>query len=390
MTPAEPNARLMTPAFAALSAAVLAFFVAGGVFLPAIPRFVIGPIGGDGVAVGVVVGAFSISSVLMRPFAGRLADRRGRRIGLLAGAAVTVLATFGHLVANDVQVLLVMRLLLGAGEALFFVAAIAAATDLAPESRRGEAISLISLSVYLGIAIGPLVAETVLAAIGFQAVWLVAGAISLAALALSWLAPETLSAAKRAEHPPNPRLIDPRGVTAGLLALCGIWGMGPFFAFLPLMTDDLGTGASTYFGVFAIVVIVLRVVGAKLPDRIGAARLSGTALIFSAVGMAISGLAPTELGLLVGTAIFAIGVAFTFPALMSMAVVGVPSGERGVVVGTASLFVDVSFGISPALLGLLAQSTGYPPTFLVSAVIAAFGAAWLLIRRPGQVAAARA
>ncbi len=390
MTPAESNARLMTPAFAALSAAVLAFFVAGGVFLPAIPRLVIGPMEGDGVAVGIVVGAFSISSVLMRPFAGRLADRRGRRLGLLAGAAITVLATFGHLVANDVQVLLVMRFLLGAGEALFFVAAIAAATDLAPESRRGEAISLISLSIYLGVAIGPLVAETVLAASGFQAVWLVAGAISLVALALSWLAPETLSAEKRAEHPPNPRLIDRRGVTAGLLALCGIWGMGPFFAFLPLMTDSLGTGASTYFGVFAIVVVVLRVFGAKLPDQIGAARLSGTALIFSAVGMAISGLVPTEIGLLIGTAIFAIGVAFTFPALMSMAVVGVPSGERGVVVGTASLFVDVSFGISPALLGLLAQWTGYPPTFLVSAVIAAFGAAWLLIRRPGQVITARA
>jgi MFS family permease len=390
VTAPAAEGRLMTPSFAALSAAVLAFFVAGGIFLPAIPRFTIGPIGGDGVAVGIVVGAFSISSVLARPFAGRLADRRGRRIGLLAGAAITVLATFGHLVANDVPVLLVMRLLLGAGEALFFVAAIAAATDLAPESRRGEAISLISLSLYLGVAIGPVLAESVLAASGFGAVWLVAGVISLAALALSWIAPETLPAATREEHPPSSRLIDRRGVTAGLLALCGVWGMGPFFAFLPLMTDDLGTGASTYFGAFAIVVVVLRVLGAKLPDRIGAARLSGTALVVSAVGLAISGFVPTELGLLVGSAIFAVGIAFTFPAIMAMAVIGVPPGERGVVVGTASLFVDVSFGISPALLGLLAQSTGYPPTFLVSAVIAAVGAAWLLIRRPGRVATARA
>lgn len=378
----------MTPAFAALSAAVLAFFVASGMFLPAIPRLTIGPLGGDGVAVGIVVGAFSVSSVLMRPFAGRLADRRGRRIGLVAGAAVTVLATFGHLVATDVPVLLVMRLLLGAGEALFFVAGIAAATDLAPESRRGEAISLISLSLYLGVAIGPLLAETVLAASGFTAVWLVAGAISLVALVLSWLAPETLPKAKRDEHPANTRLIDRRGVLAGFLALCGVWGMGPFFAFLPLMTDDLGTGASTYFGAFAIVVVLLRVLGAKLPDRIGAARLSGTALIFSAAGMAICGLAPTQIGLLAGSGVFAIGVAFTFPAIMAMAVIGVPAGERGVVVGTASLFVDVAFGISPALLGLLAVSTGYPPTFLVSAAIAAFGAAWLLIRRPGQLATA--
>ena len=63
---------------------------------------------------------------------------------------------------------------------------------------------------------------------------------------------------------------------------------------------------------------------------------------------------------------------------------------RGVVVGTASLFIDVAFGLSPALLGLLATSTGYPPTFLVSGVIAAIGAAWLLLRRPGSLAPAPA
>jgi MFS family permease len=384
------DGRLFTPAFAALSAAVLAFFVAGGIFLPATPRYTIGPIGGDEVAVGLVVGAFSISSVLMRPFAGRLADRRGRRIALVSGALVTVLAALGHLLATDVPTLVVMRLLLGIGEALFFVGGIAAATDLAPEHRRGEAISLVSLSLYLGVAIGPVIGETVLAWSGFAAVWLVAAAIALLAVGLSWIAPETLPAATRAATPRNDRFFDRRGLEPGLLALCGVWGMGPFFAFLPLMTDDLGTGASTYFGAFAIIVVVLRVIGAKLPDRIGAARLSGTALVVSAIGMAVAGLVPTQVGLLIGTALFAIGVAFTFPAIMAMSVVGVPPAERGVVVGTASLFVDVAFGLSPALLGLLAQSTGYPPTFLVSGVIAAVGAAWLLVRRPGQVVPAPA
>jgi MFS family permease len=383
---ATGDERLMTPAFAALSLAVLAFFVSGGVFLPATPRFTIGPLGGDDIAVGIVVGAFSISSILMRPFAGRLADRRGRRIGLVAGAIVTVVAALGHLLATDVPTLIVMRLLLGMGEALFFVAGLAAATDLAPEHRRGEAISLISLSLYLGVAIGPIIGETVYAWSGYAAVWLVAAAIAAVAVGLSWLAPETLSAASRAEAPRNDRFIDRRGIEPGLLALCGVFGMGPFFAFLPLMTDDLEIGASTYFAVFAIIVVVLRVVGAKLPDRIGAARLSGSALVVSAIGMAVAGLVPTHLGLLVGTSLFAVGVAFTFPAIIAMSVVGVPAAERGVVVGTASLFVDVAFGLSPATLGLLAQSTGYPPTFLVSGVIAAIGAAWLLIRRPGRVA----
>jgi MFS family permease len=365
-------------------------------FVPATPRYTVGPLGGDQVAVGIVIGAFAVSSLLMRPFAGRFADRRGRRIALIIGALITVGAAAGHLVAVSVPLLIVMRLLLGVGEALFFVAGLAAATDLAPEHRRGEAISLVSLSLYLGIAIGPLIGETVLAGWGFGAVWLVAAGISALSVALSWIAPETLPPESRTgagagpEIPaPRQSLIHRRGIGPGLLALCGVWGMGPFFAFIPLLADDLGLGSSgPYMAAFAIVVVGLRVVGARLPDRIGAAKLSGTALIGSAAGLlisgaAIAGLVPVGAGLMVGTVVFASGVAFTFPAIMAMAVVGVAPGERGAVVGTAGLFVDAAFGVSPAALGLLAGSTGYPATFVVSGAIALVGAAWLLIRRPG-------
>ena len=151
--------RLLTAPFLALSASVLAFFVASGLFLPSTPRYAAGPLGGDAFAVGLVVGSFSLSSIVLRPFAGRWADRRGRRVIMIIGAALQVIAAAGHLVATTVPVMIVMRLLLGAAEAVYFVAAIAAATDLAPEHRRGEAISLISTSLYLGVAIGPVLSE---------------------------------------------------------------------------------------------------------------------------------------------------------------------------------------------------------------------------------------
>lgn len=373
----------MTPTFLAFSAAVLAFFVSGAVFLPVVPRFTVGPLAGDDFAVGVVLGAFAVSSLIMRPFAGRIADRRGRRSALIAGAVITVAASFGHLIAVSVPLLITMRLLLGVGEALFFVAAFAAATDLAPSHRRGEAISLISLSLYLGLAIGPFLGETLLSAIGYEAAWIAAGVIALVAVVLSWIAPETLPPEERTGDHTGQQLLHRRGIEPGLLLLCGVWGMGPFFAFLPLLADELQLGgAGTFFGIFAIIVVVLRVIGAKLPDRIGAAKLSGTALVISAAGMLLAGLAPTFVGLLVATVIFAVGVAFTFPAIMALAVVRAPADERGAVVGTAGLFVDAAFGLSPAILGLLAKSSGYPSTFLVSAVIAAVGAAYLLIRRP--------
>jgi MFS family permease len=390
VTAADPRERLLTAPFLALSASVLAFFVASGLFLPSTPRYTAGPLGGDAFAVGLVVGSFSVSSIILRPFAGRWADRRGRRIMLIVGAALQIAAAAGHLAATTLPLMIVMRLLLGAAEAVYFVAAIAAATDLAPEDRRGEAISLISTSLYLGIAIGPVLSEALYGMAGFGAIWIAAALISVLAVGLSWLAPETLPAEARRTTDQGP-FLHRRGIVPGLLVLCGAWGMGAYFAFLPLLTDQLGLGgAGGYLGLFALVVIGLRLVGARWPDQFGAARLSGTALVLNAVGMVTAGLFPTELGLWVATVIFAGGVAFTFPAIVAMSVQGVPSDERGAVVGTTGVFLDVAFGLSPAVLGLLAASTGYAPTFLVSSVVAAAGAAFLLIRRPGQRVAAAA
>jgi len=395
-TAAIGDERLLTPAFLAIAASVLAFFVASGLFLPSIPRFAAGPLAADDFWVGIVIGSFSVSSIALRPFAGRWADRRGRRIMLIAGAALQVVAAVGHLYATTVPLLIVMRLLLGAAEALFFVAGLAAATDLAPEKRRGEAISLISTSLYLGVAIGPLLAEWLLGAFGFPPIWIAAALISVLAVGLSWFAPETLPPAQRKPAGAGGAWFHRAGIVPGLLVLCGAWGMGAYFAFLPLLGDELGLeSVGGYLAVFALVVIGLRLAFARLPDQLGAARLSGTALILTASGMAIAGFFPSEIGLWVATVVFAGGVAFTFPAIVSLAVMGIPASERGAVVGTSSLFLDVAFGLSPAILGLLAVYTGYPVTFLVSAVVAGIGATWLLVRgrafvRAREVAAAEA
>lgn len=399
----DDGGRLFTRDFATLSLAGLVFFIAGGILLPVTPLYTQEVLLGDRIAVGIVSGAFAVASLLMRPFSGQLSDRRGRRIALLVGAVISVVAAAGHLVAFNLPILILMRVALGAGEALFFVAALAAATDLAPANRRGEAISLMTLSLYLGIAIGPFAGELLLDASGYSTVWIVTAALYLGSIALSWIVPETLFRAEAAagldedrepgrKHP----LIHPRGVVPGLLALCGVWGMGPFFTFVPLLAKDLGLGSSgPYLGAFAIVVVVLRFFGAKLPDRLGAGILGGAAFVATAAGLVISGLAvgraiPVAEGLMLGTIIFASGVAFTLPAIMAMAVLGVRPDERGAVVGTAGLFVDSAFALSPAVLGVLATWVDYPPTFLVSAVITAAGAAYLLIRRPDSRAATAA
>jgi hypothetical protein len=101
-------------------------------------------------------------------------------------------------------------------------------------------------------------------------------------------------------------------------------------------------------------------------------------LVAAAVGLAVIAGWPSLAGLLVGTALFAFGVAFVMPALLALTVARVPAAERGTVVGTTTVFLDLSFGIAPVALGAVAELGGYPLGFLVSGAISALGAVLLV------------
>jgi MFS family permease len=374
----------MTGPFLAIAAASLVYFVADGMTLPIYPVFVAGPLGGDAAALGLVFGAFSVTALLLRPWSGTFADRRGRRPLFLGGAVLLVISMLGHLLATSVELLIVMRLVMGVSEAMFFVAAFTMAADLTPEDRRGEALSLISLSLYAGIAIGPFIGELVLGQDRFAFAWVTAAALALAAVLIGLRVPETRPAEGSAEavgQPGRYRIVHPKGILPGLIVLAGTWGMAGFFVFAKSYGEELGlAGVAPLFLLYAGIVIVIRAAMPWAPDRFGGRRLAGAALVFIIAGLVIMGAVRSPVGLYVGTTVMALGVAFFPPAVLTMAQAGIPALERGTLIGTTSAFIDLGFGVAPVTLGLVANGAGYPVTFLVSAAIAAVGLVLLLAR----------
>jgi MFS family permease len=376
--PVEPTKPpLITPAFVLIGLATLAYFIAENIVLPVLPLYVQGPLGGGDVAVGVVVGAFSITALLVRPWAGRLADRRGRRLPMVVGVGIFTVSVAGYLVSRSVPVLVGMRLLTGVGEAFMFTGAASAIADMAPDERRGEAISFFSLALWTGIAIGPVVGEVALAEGRFSLVWLISAAFGLlaGAVALRIRLPSV------AEGESSTRLIHRGALLPGTVVLMSIWGAAGFFAFVPLYSRELGlSGARTVFVVFSGIVLAIRFFGARLPDVIGPVRAGRFSLVASAVGLAVMGLWGSTAGLFAGVAVYAVGQALAFPALMSLALRGAPPAERGAAIATFTAAVDVGFGIGPAALGFVADATGYGGVFLVGSAVALVGLGLLLTR----------
>src|SRR4051794_28830442 len=145
-----------------------------GAVLPILPRFVHGPLGSGDVAVGVVVGAFAFTAVIARPIGGRLSDSRGRRVVVVAGMLLSALGGAPYLLPLDVPGLVLARLVLGIGDGWVFTAGATWIVDLAPEDRRGQAIGIFGLSIWGGLAAGPVLGEALYSAGGYDLVWIFA------------------------------------------------------------------------------------------------------------------------------------------------------------------------------------------------------------------------
>lgn len=370
-TAARP--RLLTGQFALITLVSFFYFFSVGMTLPTLPLFVDRPLAGGEIAVGFAVGSFGVTSLLLRPFTGRLSDRRGRRLIIVAGLVVSTLSTAGLVWTETLAVLFALRLLAGVAEAFQFVGTASAINDIAPDERRAEAVSLFSIALYSGIALGPLAGELILERVGYTEVWIAATASSLVALLLSSAVRETrpTEVAERAGKGP---LLSVPAVRPGAGLLVSIWGFAAFNAFIPLYARDIGLSGSRYvFLLLSGIVLVFRSVGATLPDRLGHARTARSSVVAAAAGLILMSVWQSPGGLFLATAIYAIGIALSFPSLMALAVRRSAPNERGAAVGTFTAFLDLGFGVGPVTLGAVAARFGLAEVFLAGGLIAALG-----------------
>jgi MFS family permease len=362
-------------AFAGVFAVTFCGLVAVGAVLPVLPRFVRGPLDAGNIAVGVVIGSYAITGLLLRPFAGRLADHRGRKPTVLLGSALVAIGGFMYLLPLGVPGLIAARLVLGAGEGTVFTAGSAWIVDLAPVERRGRVIGLYGLAVWAGLSIGPLIGELLLHASGYTLVWIFAGTVPLLGALIASRLPDPFHAAP---HPEEERhaLIEHEAVRPGAALALGSIGYGTMAAFVVLHLEARGVGhGAAVFGAFATMVVLTRLIGGDLPDRVGPARVAVAAAIVEAVGLTTIAIAHSLPVAVAGA--LAMGTAFSllYPSLSLIVISRVSDTRRGAALGTFTAFFDAGVGFGAPLAGAAAAISSYEGAFLLAAAIALVSAA---------------
>ena len=338
--------------------------------------------GGGALIVAVLMGAFTAAQLLSAPLWGRFSDRYGRRPALLVGLTASCIAYVVFAYAGSIWLLLLSRVVQGAGGGTVGVIQAYVADSVEPEGR-AKALGWLSAATNVGVAIGPAIGGAALK-FGSSGPGLAAASLCLVNIFFAWkfLRESRDMTEAHGKKPRTSRTIIAHVIThPGEPAPRLIWiyaiAMGAFSGLMAVLAlflaDRFGVRKDqiwifyTYVG--AIAVVTRAGILGKLVDRYGEAQLSRVGLALLATGLATLPLVSGYFLLALSVALIPLGTAFTFPCVTSMLSRVISSRERGLYMGVQQTFGGLSRVIIPLWAGFSYDHFGKTVPMFTSAVL---------------------
>jgi MFS family permease len=351
--------------------------------LPLMPYYA-RELGAGSMMVTVMVVSFTAAQLVSAPLWGRFSDKYGRRPALLVGLGAAAIAYVVFALADSIWLLLLSRVVQGAGGGTVGVIQAYVADSTEPQNR-AKALGWLSAATNVGVALGPPLGSFALL-FGHGGPGYMAAGLCVVNMVFAW---KFLSESRDMEDA-RTSVKKPRASRDAILRVIShakepgprlIWiyaiAMGAFSAItaiLPLfLADRFGIGEHRvwiFFTYIGIISVVTRAgfLGSAV-ERFGEARLSRIGLVLLATGLAGMPFVRGYALLGITIALIPLGTAFTFPCVTSLLSRVISSSERGLYMGVQQTFGGLSRVIIPLWAGFSYDHFGHQIPFLTSATL---------------------
>jgi MFS family permease len=360
------------------------------ILIPAIPIY-LHRFGAKEGEIGFIIGIFSVSSLVLRPFVGKALLTLPERNFMIAGTVIYILSCLAYLVAPPFWPLLIVRGVHGMGMALFATASFTLLGNLTPEPHRGRLISYFYLSFNLAFALGPYLGMLLLNRFDFPVLFIVCAGMSLGSFLLTW------NLSRREPLPPGKEpfrlqsLLNLGAVPPAIISfmLNVIWAS--VAAFFPLYALKHGVeNPGIFFAFLAATLILGRSLGGRIADIYDRRKVILFCLGIIIVGLIVFILADSAGLFILVAVLLGAGWAFIYP-ILTIHVIENAGLARGPAMGTFTAISDLGSGIGPMVMGLVLEKSGYPAMFgclIFTAVVNLVYFYWAIGRKAGIVRSA--
>jgi MFS family permease len=351
-------------AFVAQFAFSLSFFT----LIPTLPIY-LSRLKSTETEIGILIGVFSVASLVLRPVVGRALLRTPERNLMLAGAIIFTFTSLAYLFAYPFWPFFMVRIFQGIGLAFFFTSATTLIANISPEAHRGQSISYFFLAFNIAFALAPSLGMFLINQFNFTFLFLTCTGLSLCSFYF------TTRLKKRAVLPLDESSLEDRSFLSrkalppALMAFFThiIWGA--LTAFFPLYALDHGvSNPGLFFAAFAVMLILGRSLGGRILDLYSREKIIFPCLITYILSMIILAFSKTLPMFILVATIWGAGNAFLFPALVTF-VLDLAGSSRGPALGTFAAISDLGVGLGAVITGVILRWTNYQGMFLCLAFI---------------------
>jgi MFS transporter, DHA1 family, multidrug resistance protein len=355
-------------------------FLGIGLVIPVLPTLM-NELGITGTTVGYLTAAFAIAQLIVSPFAGKAADKYGRKIMIVIGLFIFGASEFLFGIGKEIEMLFFSRILGGISAAFIMPAVTAYIADITNLDTRPKALGYMSAAISTGFIIGPGIGGF-LAEFGTRIPFIFAGALgTLAAILSIVLLSEPNRTSENNEQVSETknsfkRIFAPKYFLAFILIFIASFGLAAFESFFSLFVDhkfqftpsDIAiviTGGAIFGAVSQVILFD------RLTRIWGEIKLIRYSLLLSAVLVYLMTVVHSYASILIVTFIVFVGFDIFRPAVTSY-LSNIAGNEQGFVGGMNSMFTSLANISGPILGGILFDiDINYPYYF--AAVILSLG-----------------
>jgi MFS family permease len=343
--------------------------------LSALPIYLVSDLHASKMQVGVVVGAYTLASVLVRPFSGFALDKFGRRTIFLSALIIYSLLFAGYLVAVTITSIIFLRFAQGLTWGFTTVSGSTIAIDNIPSSKRGEGIGYFALSTTLGMSVGPIVGLFICHQWGYISMFVSGCIISVASLVCAYAVHlrKRFLVGKRIQLNWN-SLFEKSSIRPSINVFITMIAYGGLLSFIALYGREIGIqNSSLYFLIFSIGIAAARLTAGKEFDKKGPRKIITICLILLIIGFPLLALAKDAILFYLSAVIIGFGNGVIFPTFQSMVNNLADSMHRGIANSTLYTAVDLGMGFGMIVAGLIAQHMSISAIFWISSVVCITG-----------------
>jgi MFS family permease len=364
--------------------AQFAFAAAHQMLYPTLPIY-LSKSGAGEAEIGILIGIFGVSSLIVRPLVGRSLVRISERKIMMAGASILALTFAAYFVVLPFWPFLAARIIQGVGYAFFSTAVLTLSVNVSPEAHRGQSLGYFLLSVNLSLALSPALGMLLIDHFGFTHLFLLGLGLSLFSLSVSYKVTKRDVVSTEAPSAEDGFLFSRKALPPSVVSLLQHFGWGALIAFFPLYSISQGVAnPGWFFTVIAIMLILCRAFGGNALDRWSREKVILPCLFAYIIAMGLLAFSKTLPMFILAAAIWGLGTAFCTPATMAYTIERAGT-SRGPAIGTYTTGSDLGVALGPVVMGIIIRYTSYRTMFLCGALIAFINLIYFyfLVRKKG-------